>query len=324
VLVDLVDGHDELNVGRLLDELDDFSTLGHDSIVRCDDENDDIRDLGSSSSHGGEGSVSWSVEEADRSRLGGVGIGGRNGDGEGSNVLSDSSCFSFGDGGFSESIEKGCLSVIDVALQEGRKKRREKRRVRTKSSEREGFSIKFRLLTMMVTLKEDETRERVRAQAEEQVRREKEELRLTLVDEEGTSSCRQESVCKREHRSRVSKNSTSSRITRRRERRNYLRRIQIERLLDIDLRVESHVLRDDGRVFRGKDCSRQTRIKVGYQYLLFRSSSSSSLSRHESEGRRKKERKGKERRRTVHRVVVHQSVPDHHHLKSTCSLQRKT
>lgn len=70
VLIDLVDRDDELNVGRLLDEFDDFSTLRHDSIVRCDDENDDIRDLGSSSSHSGEGGVSWGVEEANRSRLG--------------------------------------------------------------------------------------------------------------------------------------------------------------------------------------------------------------------------------------------------------------
>lgn len=74
-------------------------------------------------------------------------------------MLSDSSCFSLGDGGFSEGIEEGGLSVIDVALEGGRGTRRDA------SGRRPGKQRDFNdWLTMMVTLrKESEQRKSQRS-----------------------------------------------------------------------------------------------------------------------------------------------------------------
>ena len=63
-LVDLVDGDDDRHLGGA-GMVDGFDGLGHDAIVGCDDDDDDVGDLGSACTHAGEGLVTWGIEEDD-------------------------------------------------------------------------------------------------------------------------------------------------------------------------------------------------------------------------------------------------------------------
>ena len=73
-LVDLVDGHNNRN-GRRFGVMNCFDRLRHHSVVCCDDQDDDIGDLGATTSHGGEGFVTRRVQKrhllpTDRNRVG--------------------------------------------------------------------------------------------------------------------------------------------------------------------------------------------------------------------------------------------------------------
>ena len=67
-LVDLVDGDDDRDLGRLgvVDRLD---RLRHDAVVGGDDEDDDVGHLGAAGAHRGEGLVAGRVEEDDVAAL---------------------------------------------------------------------------------------------------------------------------------------------------------------------------------------------------------------------------------------------------------------
>lgn len=110
-------------------------------------------------------------------------------------MLGDSSGFSFGDGGFSKSVEEGGLSVIDVTLKEVEEAKKE-RRVRTRKGKRMGTERdEFETDHDGNAKREDKRLARESVSGSEAGReRERKEPRLTLVDEEGTSSCWQGSV----------------------------------------------------------------------------------------------------------------------------------
>ena len=61
-LINLIHRHDQRHSG-CLGMMDRFDGLRHDSVVSRDDQNDDIRDLGSTSSHGRKGFVARSVQK---------------------------------------------------------------------------------------------------------------------------------------------------------------------------------------------------------------------------------------------------------------------
>ncbi len=69
-LVDLVDGHDDGHLGGA-GVIDGFEGLGHDAVVGCDYDYDDVGDLGSAGTHAGEGLVTGGVEEDDLAAEGG-------------------------------------------------------------------------------------------------------------------------------------------------------------------------------------------------------------------------------------------------------------
>jgi hypothetical protein len=125
VPIALIDRYDELQSRRLLPKLNDLLRLRHDAVVRSDDEDNDVGDERASSSHPGKGGVTGRVDEGDnsRSRVGWV-VGG-NGHGEGTDSLGDAAGFAFCDGGFTKGVEERGLAVIDVALSEMERMRRD-------------------------------------------------------------------------------------------------------------------------------------------------------------------------------------------------------
>jgi hypothetical protein len=86
---------------------DGFSGLGHDSIIGCNDENDDIGPLSAARTHGSESRVAWRVQESDRpaTML----------DLVSADVLGDAANLPGGDIRVADSIQQGGLAVIDVA-----------------------------------------------------------------------------------------------------------------------------------------------------------------------------------------------------------------
>ena len=105
-LVDLVDGNDDRNLGRLgvIDRLDG---LRHDAVVGGDHQNDDVGDAGAARAHGGEGGVAGRVDEGD---LLAVVV-----DLIGADVLGDAAGFAGHDIGMADGVEQRGLAVVDVA-----------------------------------------------------------------------------------------------------------------------------------------------------------------------------------------------------------------
>ena len=62
--IDLVDGDDDRNVGRL-GVRDGFTCLRHNAVIGSHDQDDDIRSLGTAGADGGEGGMAGGVEEGD-------------------------------------------------------------------------------------------------------------------------------------------------------------------------------------------------------------------------------------------------------------------
>ena len=112
-LVDLVDRDDDRHVG-CLGVIDRFERLRHDAVIGCDDDDDDVGDLGAAGTHAGEGLVTRGIEEDDLATEGGrVGLGDC--DLVGADVLRDAAGFACRDVGRADGIEQRGLSVIDVA-----------------------------------------------------------------------------------------------------------------------------------------------------------------------------------------------------------------
>ena len=112
-LVDLVDGHDDGNVGGL-GVVDGLEGLRHDAVVGGDHDDDDVGDLGAAGSHAGKGFVARRIEEDD------LAAGGRRAFlGElhlvSADVLGDAAGFACRHVGFANGVEQRGLAVIDVA-----------------------------------------------------------------------------------------------------------------------------------------------------------------------------------------------------------------
>ena len=105
-LVDLVDGHDDRDVGRL-GVVDGLLGLGHDAVVGGDDQDDDVRSLGPAGPELGEGLVTRRVDEGDEAVL--------DGDPVGADVLGDAARFLVDEVRGADGVEQGRLAVIDVA-----------------------------------------------------------------------------------------------------------------------------------------------------------------------------------------------------------------
>ena len=94
--------------------VDGFEGLGHDAVVGCDDDDDDVGDLGAAGTHAGEGLVAGGIEEDDLAAEGGrVGLGDV--DLVGADVLGDAAGFAACDVGGADGVEQRGLTVIDVA-----------------------------------------------------------------------------------------------------------------------------------------------------------------------------------------------------------------
>ena len=112
-LVDLVDGDDDRHLGGA-GVIDGLDGLGHDAVVGCNDDDDDVGDLGSAGTHAGEGFVAGGVEEDDLATEGGrVGLGDF--DLVGADVLGDASGLAAGDVCGADGVEERGFAVVDVA-----------------------------------------------------------------------------------------------------------------------------------------------------------------------------------------------------------------
>ena len=105
-LVDLVDGDDDGDASRL-GMVDGFDGLGHNAVVSCDDEDSDVRDLGTAGTHGREGFVARRIHEYDFLAF--------VADLVGTDVLGNAAGFVAGDITLADSVEKARLAVVDVA-----------------------------------------------------------------------------------------------------------------------------------------------------------------------------------------------------------------
>ena len=104
-LVDLVDGDDDGHACglRVVNRLDG---LGHDAIVGSDDQDDDIGDLGTTGTHGGERLVTRGVDEGDDAVVD-LDLGGANG-------LRDAASLALGDAGVADGVKQRGLAVVNV------------------------------------------------------------------------------------------------------------------------------------------------------------------------------------------------------------------
>ena len=105
-LIDFVDRHDHRDIGgaRMGDR---FRRLRHDAIVRGDDENDNVRDLGAARAHRGECRVTGGVDERYLRAV-------RPGDLIGANMLSDAAGLPGDDIGVPDRVEQRRLAMIDM------------------------------------------------------------------------------------------------------------------------------------------------------------------------------------------------------------------
>ena len=63
-LIHLIDGKNDRHTGQR-GVRDSLLSLRHDTVIGCDDDDDDIGHLGSTSTHGGKGLVSGSIDEGE-------------------------------------------------------------------------------------------------------------------------------------------------------------------------------------------------------------------------------------------------------------------
>ena len=111
-LVDLVDRDDDRHLGRA-GVVDGLEGLGHDAVVGCDYDDDDVGDLGAAGTHAGEGLVTGGIEEDDLATEGG-GVGLGDFDLVGADVLGDAASFARGYVGGADGVEQRGLAVVDV------------------------------------------------------------------------------------------------------------------------------------------------------------------------------------------------------------------
>ncbi len=111
--VDLVDGHDDRNIGRLR-VVNGFKCLRHHAIVGGHHDHNDVRDLGAARSHARKRFVARRIEEDNLASRGGRALLG-----ElhlvGADVLRDAAGLASRNIGFADRVEQRSLAVIDVA-----------------------------------------------------------------------------------------------------------------------------------------------------------------------------------------------------------------
>ena len=105
-LIDLVDGEDDGNA-RSHGVVDGFLGLGHHIVVGGNDDNGDVGDLCTASTHGGERFVTGGVEEGDGAAIFEADI-------VGTDVLCDTTGLTGDDIGVANVVEQGGFTVVDV------------------------------------------------------------------------------------------------------------------------------------------------------------------------------------------------------------------
>ena len=103
--VDLVDRNDDRHFGRL-GVVDGLDCLRHDAIVGRHNQDDDVCDVGTTSTHGREGLVTRGVDEGDFAAVTVHLVG--------TNVLGDATGFAGSDVGFANLVQQRGLAVVDV------------------------------------------------------------------------------------------------------------------------------------------------------------------------------------------------------------------
>jgi hypothetical protein len=117
-LVTLVDSDDKTDrVSSRLYQLENLLCLGHDAVIGSNHQNNEVGDGSTTRTHAGESGVTRSVEEGD----GCVGLRGSRGkdrverNGEGGNVLGDTTGLAGRDRCPTKRVQKSGLAVVDVA-----------------------------------------------------------------------------------------------------------------------------------------------------------------------------------------------------------------
>ena len=87
--------------------VDSFLRLRHHVVVSGDDDDSDVRDLRTTSTHSGEGFVTWRIEE-------GNALTTLEADAVGTDMLGDPPCFASDDVGIAQAVEERRLTVVDV------------------------------------------------------------------------------------------------------------------------------------------------------------------------------------------------------------------
>ena len=105
-LVDLVDGHDDGNPGRL-GVIDRLLGLGHDAIVGGDHEDDDVGDLRPPGSHGGESLMTRRIQEGDLPAVKLHVVG--------ADMLGNPAGLAGNDVGLADGVQERSLTVINVS-----------------------------------------------------------------------------------------------------------------------------------------------------------------------------------------------------------------
>ena len=104
-LIHLVDGNDQLDVGSL-GVVDGLDGLGHNAVVRSDDQHGDIGHIGAAGAHGGERLVTRGVQEGDQAV---AALDLIRADG-----LGNAAGFALGDVGLADGVQNGGLAVVNV------------------------------------------------------------------------------------------------------------------------------------------------------------------------------------------------------------------
>ena len=87
--------------------VDSFLRLRHHVVVSGDDDDSDVRDLRTTSTHSGEGFVTWRIKE-------GNALTTLEADAVGTDMLGDPPCFASDDVGIAQAVEERRLTVVDV------------------------------------------------------------------------------------------------------------------------------------------------------------------------------------------------------------------
>ena len=87
--------------------VDSFLRLRHHVVVSGDDDDSDVRDLRTTSTHSGEGFVTWRIEE-------GNALTTLEADAVGTDMLGDPPCFASDNVGIAQAVEERRLTVVDV------------------------------------------------------------------------------------------------------------------------------------------------------------------------------------------------------------------